>query len=99
MLIRYVVKDARCYRAVPVRDATTFDVVFYRMLLERARDEILAAYPSEALTGRAPARPWDGLGKRSVQMNTALFWGNTKDPNLHFDEEIPKSVLWVSWAP
>jgi len=72
MRIRYVVEDARRYRAVPVRDATTFDVAFYRMLLERARDEILAAYPSEAPAGRAPARPWDGPGKRAVQKNATL---------------------------
>ena len=73
MRIRYVVEDARRYRAVPVRDATTFDVAFYRMLLERARDEILAAYPSEAPAGRALARPWDGPGKRTVQKNSTLF--------------------------
>jgi DNA polymerase elongation subunit (family B) len=55
MRIRYVVEDARRYRAVPARDATTFDAAFYRTLLERARDEVFAAYPAES---RMEMRPF-----------------------------------------
>jgi len=73
MRIRYVVEDARRYRVVPARDATGFDVAFYRTLLERARDEILAAYPSEAPSGSIPSRLSGVPGKRPAQKNARLF--------------------------
>ncbi|HVP96033.1 type B DNA-directed DNA polymerase [Methanoregula sp.] len=71
--IRYVVEDARRYRAVPVRSATTFDLPFYRTLLCRARDEIVAAYPSAAQEKRVPA--WSGGGpvRKSGPENATLF--------------------------
>lgn len=44
MKIGYVVADAGRYCVEPAWSARTSDLVFYRTLLERARDEILAAF-------------------------------------------------------
>ena len=47
MKIEYVVTDAKRYCVEPAWEATTFDAGFYRTLLERAQEEILAAYKGE----------------------------------------------------
>ena len=71
--IRYVVEDARRYRAVPARAATTFDAAYYRTLLVRARAEILAAYPPAGPAKRAPGWPNDNPARGSVPGNATLF--------------------------
>jgi hypothetical protein len=74
MQIRYVVEDARQYRAVPAGSATAFDIAFYRTLLERAGEEILAAYPSAAPGKKMPVRSGNVPGvKKPGTGNATLF--------------------------
>jgi len=44
MKIQYIVRDARAYQVDPVRDADTFDIPYYRELLERAWADIAYAF-------------------------------------------------------
>ena len=44
MKIQYVVRDARAYQVDQVRDAGTFDIQYYRELLERAWADIAYAF-------------------------------------------------------
>ncbi|MFA7694682.1 MAG: type B DNA-directed DNA polymerase [Methanoregula sp.] len=69
MKIQYVVEDARRYRAVPARSATTFDIAFYRTLLDRAYAEIAAAFPSGAQKKRVPGWSGEGPVTKSGQTN------------------------------
>ena len=45
MKIQYVVTDARRYRAVPAWCAKSFDILFYRGLIDKAWGEITYAIP------------------------------------------------------
>ena len=74
MQIRYVVEDARHYRVVPAGSAISFDTAFYRTLLERAGEEILAAYPSAAPGKKMPVRSGNVPGvKKPGTGNATLF--------------------------
>ncbi|WP_292368974.1 type B DNA-directed DNA polymerase [Methanoregula sp. UBA64] len=44
MKIQYVVTDAKRYRVEPAWCATTFDTVYYRGLIDKAREEIVYAF-------------------------------------------------------
>jgi len=74
MKIRYVVEDARSCRAVPAPAAVTFDATYYRTLLDRAWEEIIAAYPSSMPRKKAPA--WSGAApaaRKTRAGNAMLF--------------------------
>ena len=74
MKIRYVVEDARTYRAVPAPAAVTFDAAYNRTLLDRAREEIIAAYPSAAPGKKAPAWPSATLAARKPRAGNATLF-------------------------
>ena len=73
MKIRYVVEDAPGCRVVPAPQAVTFDHAYYRALLLRARDEILAAYPSTAPKKGEPAGSGGAAAARPRAGNATLF--------------------------
>jgi len=60
MKIRYVVRDARTYRVDPAGSAETFDLPYYRQLLEKAWDEI--AYAFRAGRSRSGGSGWPAGG-------------------------------------
>jgi len=91
MRIRYVVEDARRYRAIPARDAMTFDMAFYRTLLERARDEILAAYSPESGNGLTPALRRDVPGRDRCR-RTGNSSGETNRTTVCVGNEVPDMI-------
>jgi len=73
MKIRYVVTDARRYCVEPAWCAASFDLPFYRTLLDRAYAEIAAAFPSKAIGKREPGWSYDDPARKSGSKNAALL--------------------------